>query len=66
MSIHWYFLTCVSGGIGLLALLRSVERLATGAGDSAGSNRICFIFTRLRVAVPAKGASQNAHPELIP
>jgi hypothetical protein len=44
MNILWYFLTFVSGAIGVLALVRVIERFAVGAGADTVQIGIALIF----------------------
>jgi hypothetical protein len=47
MNILWYFLTFLTGGLGILALLRSVETLLSGAGMKPVQIGIAVIFLLL-------------------
>jgi hypothetical protein len=44
MNILWYFLTFVSGALGILALVRVIERFAAGAGAAPVQTGIALIF----------------------
>jgi hypothetical protein len=47
MNILSYFLTFAFGGIGMLALARSIERLVTGEGISSVQFGIGLVFVCL-------------------
>ena len=49
MRILWYVLTASFGLIGVLALIRTVERLATGAGLIPTELVIAFVMLLLAV-----------------
>jgi hypothetical protein len=49
MRILWYLLTALFGLIGVLALIRTVERLATGAGLIPAQLVIAFVMLLLAV-----------------
>ena len=44
MNMLWYFLTFVSGAIGALALIRTIERFAAGAGILPVQIGIALLF----------------------
>jgi hypothetical protein len=44
MNILWYFLTFVSGALGILSLVRVIERLAFGGGILPIQAAIALIF----------------------
>ena len=49
MRILWYLLTALFGLIGLLALIRTVERLVTGSGLIPTQLVIAFVMLLLAV-----------------
>jgi len=49
MRILWYLLTALFGLIGVLALIRTVERLAAGAGVIPAQLVIAFVMLLLAV-----------------
>ncbi len=49
MRILWYFLTALFGLIGVLALIRTVERLLAGAGLIPMQLVIAFVMLLLAV-----------------
>ena len=49
MRIVWYLLTALFGLIGALALIRTVERFATGVGSIPAQLVIAFVMLLLAV-----------------
>ena len=54
MRILWYLLTALFGLIGLLALIRTVERLVTGSGLIPIQLGVAFVMLLLAVVCVRK------------
>lgn len=59
MRILWYFLTALFGLIGLLALIRTVEQLVTGASLMPTQLVIAFVMLFLAVLCVQKARAAN-------